>query len=411
MRNLFDGEQGLTRGMGLKVPVARHNNTLLWVGDASEMGSVPDGLVCIGCDQPLIWRRGVRNRPHFAHKVAGGCGGESALHTLAIEIIGDSIQRAAATRSEYRLDVPCVDCEIVKRGNLGKHTGLTIDQDRVLQDGIRPDILVRSHSGTPLYVIEVVVTHAPDPAAHALYQRLELPVIMVSPEWQSLEMLRTGLHHEIGEDPRNPQSVGARVSYQVDGYQCRSPRHFDYDDELICPICESTARRLAVEIATSKCYRCEVPFAILDFVERTSDRLRRIAAGCADLKGVHVIAADYGVTLRDTYSQTTQSRYLAHHCRNGHFQGDNFIYRNEGAVARDQPVQHVQVCRNGHWNKEGAPIPWPPDVEPQRVRDTAGLWGTSAGLFEPHQSRTVAVGAITIEEVMQRMFPSIYGPH
>ena len=367
---------------GLKVPVADHGGELLWVHEAAAMDKVPGDLTCVGCAQPLTWRNGECNRPHFAHRGSGGGGGETALHKMAIEVLSRSIAAAATKGDPYPIDLPCTRCRVTRTGNLTKHRDLTIEHDRVLADGIRPDILIRSGDGAPRFVIEVIVSHAPEPGAKALYRRMGLPLISVWPGWETLEVLRDGLRAAHSAAYARAPLADSGALYDVDGHRCRSPHHFDSDATPTCPTCRTAAtRRVAVEIAASKCYRCGTPTAILDLVENAPLQLRRIAASCPDLIGVERIASRHGIELRDGYSATAGGTYLAHHCRNGHLQGDNFIYDTEGALDRRRPVQHMTVCENGHWVDDGPPRPWPPDVVAERVDRVVGIVGEPAGVF------------------------------
>ena len=54
------------------------------------------GCVCVGCDEPLILRRGEKKRWHFAHRAKTSCGGETYIHKvvkawIAEKLIGQTI--------------------------------------------------------------------------------------------------------------------------------------------------------------------------------------------------------------------------------------------------------------------------------------------------------------------------------
>lgn len=367
---------------GLKVPVADNDGELLWVDDAIGLDEVPGGLTCVGCAAPLVWRHGDHKRPHFAHTAHNGCGSETALHRIAIEVISHAIIESSASGTRFQLEVPCDGCRTVKAGNLAKHKGLTIDRDRVLADRIRPDILLRDSSGMPLVAIEVIVSHAPEPASLALYERLGLPLVSVWPRWDDLEQLREGFPVNRHVTPIALAFTGYAGLYDVANYRCSSPRHFHETEPVECTLCASETISFAVEVATAQCYKCRAPARILDLVQRIPAGLRIIAASCSTLSGVEPVAKRFGVGLRDTYSATAGRTYLAHHCPRGHMLGDNYIYDSEGALDATRSVQHMTVCANGHWLDDGGPRRWPSDVRARRVKHAVGLAGGTVGLFD-----------------------------
>ena len=129
-------------------------------------GQRPSDLSCIGCDEPVLLRSGDKNRPHFAHRAGSGCSaGESALHRAAILVLSEGIVGAAQAGREFPMPISCSFCDVNRQGNLARDRGLMVTVDRQLSNGIRPDLLIASDEGKPRYIIEVVVTHAPEEAA------------------------------------------------------------------------------------------------------------------------------------------------------------------------------------------------------------------------------------------------------
>lgn len=380
---------------GLRVPVADNDGELLWVDDAIGLDEVPGGLICVGCAAPLVWRHGDHKRPHFAHTAHNGCGGETALHRIAIEVIACAITDSSASGNRFPLDVPCDGCRTVKAGNLAKHTGLTIDRDRVLADRVRPDILLRDSAGLPLVAIEVIVSHAPEPSSLALYERLDLPLVSVWPRWDNLKQLREGFPVNRHVTPTALALTGYAGLFNVANYRCSSPRHFHETEPVECTLCASDAIRVAIEVASSQCYKCRAPARILDLVQRTHAGLRIIAASCSELSGVEPVAKRLGVDLRDTYSATAGRSYRAHHCPRGHMLGDNFVYDSEGSFDATRSVQHMAVCANGHWFDDGGSLRWPSDVRARRVEQAVGLAGGTVGLLD--SSRVSPLEQLVVE--------------
>ena len=368
-----------TSGGGVRFPVADHGGKLVWAVDAADADTRPQGLCCVGCGDEVMLRAGARNRPHFAHRGGGSCGaGETALHRTACRVLADSILAAARDRRRFPLEVACEPCQAVKVGNLAMRHDCTVVCDQVFEDLIRPDLLIRSADGTPRTVIEVVVTHAPDEPALGLYQRLGLPVVLVWPTWESLELLRTGLTDDDRRSRHNPDGL-----FDVTNYPCPLPRHRREPVPETCPECAGVVLHLSVEVAASSCWSCKAPVSILAIVEHRDGGLRIIAAGCDDLIGVPEVAKAAGVNLRVGNSKAAGGPYLANHCRRGHIQGDNFVYSTEGEVDAAGTVQHMAVCAAGHWTPVGPPRSWPAGSRAERVSPVVGHVGNPARLFGP----------------------------
>lgn len=365
------------RDSSVKVPVADLDGSLVWAPDAAEAQERPTAMTCVGCGGPVVLRAGARNRPHFAHKADAACGaGETALHRTAIRVLAEVIGAAACAGRPFPLGVCCGRCQASRTGDLARHRGCTIVCDKVLADGFRPDLLIASPADRPRTVIEVVVTHPPDDGAMAVYARLGLPVVLVWPTWETLHLLRTGLDAGHRRTKTNPDGL-----YDVVNYPCPFPRHVEDLGPAACPKCPAPALRATVEVARSTCYRCKRTVGILDIVDHSGEALRVIAAGCEDLVGTAEATKHLPVKLRSANSQAAGGRYLAHHCPNGHLQGDNFVYDSEGELDLDSPVRHVIVCEAGHWTKAADPKRWPSGTKATRIRPVVGHVGNRAGVF------------------------------
>ena len=361
----------------VRFPVADLDGQLVWAVDAAGADERPVGLTCVGCGDPIVLRAGALNRPHFAHKSGASCGaGETALHRTAIRVLAESIVAAARARRPFPLEVECEPCQAMKVGNLAMRHDCDIACDQVLEDSIRPDLLIRSADGTPRTVIEVVVTHAPEEQAVTLYARLGFPVVLVWPTWETLEKLRTGFLDESRRSDHNPAGL-----FDVTNYPCPLPRHCHDAVPSACPDCSGDVLHVSVEVASSTCWSCKAPVAILDIVEHRAQGLRVVAAGCEDLVGVPAVARASGVVLKVGNSNAAGGSYLANRCKRGHLQGDNFVYGSEGVVDVAGTVQHMVVCASGHWTPVGQPRRWPNGSQAERVSPVVGHVGNPAGLF------------------------------
>lgn len=330
-------------------------------------------------------RAGEHRRAHFAHRRGARCvAGETALHAMTIRAIADGLVSQSRRGRPYPMAITCDHCDAGRMANLAREPGLSVDVDRAVAPEARPDILVRPRSGAgdALFVVEVIVTHAPEEPALEAFKRLGLRVITVRPTWDALEGLRDGLDAlEAGDGAPKPGSVGLLS-------ECRLPRHLTDEAEQFrrCAECGADARVLTLEVAEARCYRCSGRARVLDVHLREDGRRVAVAAGAEELKGVAAVARVMNVRLEKRFSKTAGANYLANVCQCGAFLGDNFIY--EGFSSRESyetdlttPVRHYEVCRAGHWRLL-AERRWPPGSTALRSLGARGLCGDRAGVFE-----------------------------
>lgn len=365
------------------IPVADQAGSLVWASDLALDGERPMDLTCLGCRGALLLRAGERNRSHFAHRNADTCtAGETALHAATCRVLAEAISSAARESTPFPITSNCRTCRASRTGNLAP-PGVVLRLDRVLTNGIRPDLLARV-DGRDLYVIEVVVTHAPEPAALDLYASRDLSVVVVRPTWDNLEEFRTGLHPRLLADQPGQQGRYETVS------RCRFPRHTD-PGEVPCGTCNRPARRLTAEASTAPCWRdgCRESVRVLDLYDHTDGHPQLVAASCPDLPAVKELAATLEVTVAWRQSRQAGGTYLMHLCGGcGSTQGDNFVYA-EGGASPDlsAPVQHVTICPTGHLERSGARR-WPTGsnaarvVRPGSLGHVVGLVGDPPGLFD-----------------------------
>lgn len=375
----------------VQYPVADRAGDLVWADRLADDGERPDDLTCVSCAAPVRLRAGERNRPHFAHHHVDACTApETVLHATTMRVLRDGILEAAAASRRYPLDVSCERCGVEAEGNLARHTDYTIDLDKVLADGIRPDLLVRSGPDRrPRYVIEVVVTHAPEPAALAAYAKHRLPVVTVWPTWETLPQIRDGL------TAPHRRRTGSGL-FDVTG-ACRSSRHHE-PGTTTCTQCSKPARAVSVEIASAECYRCQRTVRVLDIIDCSDERLELIAASCPDLRNVKPVAADRNVALYWANSQAAGGSYLMHHCECGAKQGDNFLYASTVPTDTAEPGKAGRVCQMGHWQFDRI-AKWPTGARVQRPLPARGLVGERSGLFQSPERDGVSVQYVERDQI------------
>jgi len=365
----------------IQYPVADLEGELVWARDFVERDERPKGFRCVGCQGTLTLRAGIKRRPHFAHRTTEECvGGETALHRTTIRVIAAALEEAIREGRPYALELVCHSCDASRPDDLASEALCVVEIDRVLSNGIRPDLLIRGSDGVPHVAIEVIVTHAPDVGALAEYEAHGLTVAAVYPTWEALDSMRDGLLHL-----STKSAQGARVELMG---RCPFARHLTYADGALrtCSQCDAPSRVVTVEVSEGPCWasRCDQTVRVLDIYARIDDRRSLVAAGAGDLRGITKIANDFGVKVQHRYSKMAGADYLMHVCECGAPSGDNFIYGGFGGEPRIpsivEPIRRYEVCASGHWVQRDV-LPWHPSTSAGRKQDARGLISESSGIF------------------------------
>jgi hypothetical protein len=360
----------------------------------------------VGCEDPVILRSGEHRRAHFAHRSGATCSsGETALHRTAIRVISEGIVAAVREFRPYPFKLCCEQCDAAREGNLARDPECTVEVDRPLSNAIRPDILVRGGDGTPRYVIEVVVTHAPEDAALTEYRTHDLPVIVVRPSWDRIGGFRKGLtelepYHLTTEE----------ASLDVLG-RCHFPRHIEHEEGILrpCPTCELPARLVALEVSEMACWSrgCTRRTRVLDTYALLDHERVLVAAGAGDLHSSSAVARELGVRLEMRESKMAGTRYLANICECGALCGDNFAYGGFGGqectpIVSDGVHRYV-VCTAGHWTPISARH-WPAGITLKRTMHGKGLTGEVSGVLEaPRNEASVSVTNAEVKDIARMM--------
>lgn len=377
--------KGVPTTIGIAHPLAELDGETVWAIDLAARSERPPGLTCVGCAGPMSLRVGDQRRPHFAHRPGTQCvSGETALHAMTIRAIAIGIARQASRHEPFSMAIVCDFCDAGRMADLARDHGLSVEENRALSAETRPDILVRSADGDPAYVVEVIVTHAPEKPALEAFRARNLPVIAVKPSWETIEGLRDGLevleaHDGLGE----PGTVGLLSP-------CQLPRHLDDEDEEIraCVECGAEARILTLEVSGAPCWRraCSRMTRVLDVHVRRYGAREMIAAGALELKGIYSVAREMGVRLEQRYSKTAGTTYWMNVCDCNASLGDAFVY--DGFSSKEAyepdlatPVRRYELCRNGHWTLL-TERPWVLPAMAERKYGARGTCGDRARIFD-----------------------------
>ena len=142
------------------------------------------GLVCAGCKEPLVARKGVKRQHHLAH-LTGTSACEGWLHSTAKRLLHQRIKNAIANRADLwiewshvcpsRIQTDYYPIESIHKQNvLARCIDRTALERYLPRWNIRPDITCIS-GDKPVALIEIVVSHSPEkPVIHS-----KLPVIEI----------------------------------------------------------------------------------------------------------------------------------------------------------------------------------------------------------------------------------------
>ena len=91
----------------LRIQHARWQEELVSPDDPRLVSGKKCGCVCMGCDEPLILRRGKKNRPHFAHRAETTCNEKCMIHNIVQAWIAQELPgKIIPLRPHPELDSP-----------------------------------------------------------------------------------------------------------------------------------------------------------------------------------------------------------------------------------------------------------------------------------------------------------------
>lgn len=269
---------------------------------------------------------------HFAHKdKMGHCSGESAEHRRSISNIQHGIAAAHQAGQPYLLEWECGQCG-------GEHTvdlalpGTAIHVTRPLERVV-PDLLITSEENGPRAAIEVVWKHPVDARKFAIYQELELPLLIVRPTAEGIGGLSKGI---------------ASPFAQVFFLACPSDRHVPPAlREPTCAACGGPLVPFRFETWHGyTCYHCDAPVPVLRAFQRDA-----AGAWCEITElpqSMETPAATLRVALKQDYGKGQGRSYMMHHCPGCRRKQGDFFVRNL-SQARPWKAQPDHAVRVGYF--------------------------------------------------------------
>jgi len=159
----------------LRIPFAVRAGKLVHVSEVDP--GFREDCFCPGCGKPLVAKKDAIKVHHFAHDGDYPCNGETILHLLAKQLLKERIEVALSAGLPIPIRWKCQRCENEHRGNLLKRAK-AVQLEKALEGKV-PDITLIGSSDNACAVIEVVVTHSPEPDARRTYAAHKIPVVEV----------------------------------------------------------------------------------------------------------------------------------------------------------------------------------------------------------------------------------------
>lgn len=280
-------------GKPIAVPYGERNGALVHVSEVDR--GLDCACVCPACGARLVARKGTKTAHHFAHYHQTDCSPETLLHHLAKRLLMQRVLDALSRQEPLPVEWSCPYCHDTHTRNLVKMaTRVEVEMNL---GPCRPDLTLLDRSGSPVAILEVVVSHQPDDNVRAFASSADVPVVQ--------------FNIDSAEDLEPIASSSPLVAATVD--RCTRPK---------CARCGHPLYRATLHVVVAPCWKCTAPMnvAMLEIEGQCMgpDRFSR-----ADIE----LARKLGVLLKVNYSKTTHSSYLANTCPQcGAFVGAFFVH-------------------------------------------------------------------------------------
>lgn len=248
---------------------------------------------CPFCNQSFILRKGKKKRPHFAHKsLTPNCTPETALHYTFKTLLHDKIQCHINSKRPLEIKWKCSNCWGWHTGNLLKKA-VRVETEYNL--GVcRPDVALLDQHGLAIAVIEVIVTHPPEPKVLDYYKRNRIAV--VSYLLQSDEDI-----DRLNSSVLEPNTIDL----------CTNPK---------CSKCGNRMAKKRLVIINANCWKCSASMEVAALYDAWGYSISDFSRFDIEL------AAQKGCFLKSQYSSTVGRWYVASTCKCGAFIGNHYLF-------------------------------------------------------------------------------------
>lgn len=223
-------------------------------------------------------------RPHFAHKgTSDNHCSESFLHRFFKESVIAFLQDKINKHEDFPFEWECNQCGEKHKGNLLKKA-VKVQGEYDLKT-CQPDIALFDENNKLIIVIEIVVTHKPEPEVLAFYKEKKVACIQINVE-----------------DFIDCSKIGEKIAHPSIVSECVNPS---------CPKCHKPMKNVQLKILKIPCWNCghEMKIALLE-----SKNGQRILDPSDFTKEERELAQRHGVRIEYKYSKTCKSSYWANTC-------------------------------------------------------------------------------------------------
>ncbi len=275
------------------------NGNLVHINDAQK----GQKYVCPNCGAELSLKishrqKGQKNyrRPHFAHigNSDNHCS-ESFLHKLFKERCAKYLCEKISAKTSVTFEWKCEKCDEEHQGNLLKKAINVVTEYNL---GIcQPDIALLDREGNVIIVIEVVVSHSPEPAVLEYYNNNKIACLQIKVD-----------------DYPDCNNIEEKLSHPNNVNLCPQP---------ICKICGGIMYQPKLAIFETECWKCKRNMRLAMIIISSKMILYPDDFNEEDIK----LAQSLGVTIKKQYSKTINESYLANTCDHCNaFIGDFYMY-------------------------------------------------------------------------------------
>jgi len=246
----------------------------------------------------MIFKKGDKGirRPHFAHKVLSpNCNPETALHNSFANLLCQRINDHLDNNQPLIIEWECQYCGDIHQRNLLSKTAKA--EREFIYGPTRPDIALLNKEGKPLIALEIVVTHYPEDNTEEYYDARNTALI-------EFHLKSDSDINKVSDPTLKPSKVN----------RCLNPK---------CPACGRYQYKKYIFIFNTRCWKCKSPIkvALAAYNIMMIDGPENFNNEELDL------ARSHGVIIKNHYSKTDNSEYLANSCNYcGSFEGKFFHF-------------------------------------------------------------------------------------
>lgn len=280
------------------------NKQLVHIDDAKK----GEKYTCPNCGAELLLKisripegQKYHRRNHYAHKGNSDnhCS-ESFLHKLFKEKCVDYIRQKISDNDKIDFEWHCEQCREEHSGNLlRKAVNVASEYDMGI---CKPDIALFDKDGKVIIVVEIVVTHKPEPEVMQYYDENKIACLQIQvDDFSDCDRIEEKLSH--------PDKMNI----------CPNPK---------CKKCGNIMSHVQMVTIASNCWKCGQKMTIAMLVTKSGHHI--VSAAKFDDEDIK-IAIDQGANFRQYYIKALEGWYSANVCSHcgasvGEFHMHNYYY-------------------------------------------------------------------------------------